>query len=70
MYAKGLALAGLGLDIIGVFVVGLRGDRWMLQYWRDAPSIFDTRLHKWMYYGAWWAILLGFVLQALAVIVQ
>jgi hypothetical protein len=50
--AKYFTLTGLSLDILGVLVVGLRGQHRMLQFWRDAPSIFDTRAHKWMYYGA------------------
>jgi hypothetical protein len=40
----------------------------MQQFWKDAPAIFDTRLHKWIYYGAWWAIAIGFGLQALGVL--
>jgi len=65
---KYLTLTGLVLDIAGVLVIGLRAQHWMQQFWKDAPAIFDTRLHKWIYYGAWWAIAIGFALQALGVL--
>ena len=65
---KYLTLTGLVLDIIGVLVIGLRAEHWMQQFWKDAPAIFGTRLHKWIYYGAWWAIAIGFGLQALGVL--
>ncbi len=68
--AKWLTLAGLGFDIVGVLILGLRAQHWMQQFWRDAPAIFDTRLHKWIYYAAWWAIVVGFALQAAAVLVR
>jgi hypothetical protein len=66
--AKCLTLAGLVLDIVGVLVIGLRAQHWMQQFWKDAPPIFDTGLHKLVYYGAWWAIAIGFGLQALGVL--
>ena len=68
--AKCLTLTGLVLDIIGVLVIGVLAQHWMQQFWKDAPAMFDTRFHKWTYYGAWWAIAIGFVLQALGVLVR
>jgi len=52
---KYFTLTGLVLGIIGVLVIGLRAQHWMQQFWQDAPAIFDTKLHNWIYYGAWWA---------------
>ncbi len=68
--ANWLTVFGLALDIVGVLVVGLRAQHWMQQYWKAAPVIFDTRLHKLIYYGAWWSIVLGFALQALGTILK
>lgn len=68
--AKWLALLGLALDIVGAVIIGLRSERWMVQFWRSAPARFDTQAHKVLYQAAWWAIVLGFGLQALAVLVQ
>jgi hypothetical protein len=68
--AQWLALAGLGLDIAAVLIIGLRGERWTINFWRSAPAIFDTRRHKWIYYGCWWAMAVGFALQAAGVLLQ
>jgi hypothetical protein len=38
--------------------------------WAGDPRKFDARWHKVLYYAAWWPIVIGFVLQAAAVIVQ
>ncbi len=51
--AKYLALSGLVLDIVGVLVIGLLGERWMVQFWRSAPAQFDTQGHRLIYQGAW-----------------
>jgi hypothetical protein len=68
--ARWFTLAGLTLDILGVVVVGFFGDRLTQEHWRGDRRLFASRLHKWLYYGAWWAIIGGFVLQALGVVVQ
>ena len=68
--ANCVTLVGLGLDIVGVLVIGLRAQHWMQQYWKDAPAIFDSRRHKWIYYGSWWAIVLGFALQAVGTLLK
>jgi hypothetical protein len=67
--AQWLTLLGLLLDAIGVGIVAY-GQRWMLQFWNDAPNIFGRVSHKWIYWGAWGAIVAGFLLQAAGVLCQ
>jgi hypothetical protein len=70
--AKWLTLIGLGLNIIGVLVIGLRGEQLMSHFWRrSVPTpLFKTQVNKWINYGSWWAIAAGFALQAAGVLVQ
>jgi len=36
--AKCLAFSGLALDIVGVLIIGLRSERWMVQFWRSSSA--------------------------------